>query len=84
MLMVGDQDHIPMSQSEEMFSALYRQDRDAMLLTYWGEPHIFYSPGSVRDAYGRGLAWLAEHLRADAGPEAHRAPASATTAPNSR
>lgn len=84
MLMVGDQDHIPMSQSEELFSALYRQDRDAMLLTYWGEPHIFYSPGSVRDAYGRGLAWLADHLKPDAGPGARPGRASATTAPSSR
>ena len=64
MMMVGDQDHIPMSQSEEIFSALFRQDRDAVLLTYWGEAHAFYSPGNVRDSYERALAWMAEHLGA--------------------
>jgi dipeptidyl aminopeptidase/acylaminoacyl peptidase len=89
LIMAGDQDHIPMSQGEEMFSALYRQDRDAMLLTYWGESHILYNPASVRDAYGRGFAWLAENLRrpvrAEAAEPAHsRAPGSATTAPTPR
>jgi dipeptidyl aminopeptidase/acylaminoacyl peptidase len=88
LIMVGDQDHIPMSQGEEMFSALYRQDRDAMLLTYWGEAHILYSPGNVRDAYRRAFAWLAENLARPlsvaAAPVANPALASATSAPSSR
>ena len=39
-------------------------DCDAVLLTYWGEAHAFYSPGNVRDSYERALAWMAEHLGA--------------------
>jgi dipeptidyl aminopeptidase/acylaminoacyl peptidase len=62
LILEGDQDQIPVMQGEEIFSALYRQDRDAVLATYWGEGHVLYSPGNVRDAYRRGLAWLAENL----------------------
>ena len=89
LIMGGDQDHIPMSQGEEMFSALYRQDRDAVLLTYWGESHILYSPGNVRDAYQRGFAWLAENLARPvtveaAAPGASPGPGSASVAPRPR
>ncbi|MGH6965142.1 MAG: alpha/beta hydrolase family protein [Phenylobacterium sp.] len=89
LIIQGDQDHVPMSQGEEIFSALFRQDRDAVLLTYWGEAHILYSPGNVRDAYRRGLAWLAENLAravkvAAAAPAASPEPVSATSGPRSR
>ncbi|WP_372784837.1 prolyl oligopeptidase family serine peptidase [Phenylobacterium sp.] len=63
MLIHGDQDSIPVGQSEEMFSALLRQDKDAVLLTYWGEGHALGSPGNVRDLYRRAFAWLDEHLQ---------------------
>jgi dipeptidyl aminopeptidase/acylaminoacyl peptidase len=66
----GDQDIIPLAQSEAMFSALYRQDKDAMLLTYWGEGHFLSSPGNVRDFYARAFAFLWSRLGDDgAGPE---------------
>jgi dipeptidyl aminopeptidase/acylaminoacyl peptidase len=89
MIIQGDQDHVPMAQGEEIFSALYRQNRDAVLLTYWGEEHILYSPGNVRDAYRRGLAWLSENLEhpvrvAAAAPVPSRGPESATSAPSAR
>lgn len=51
LLVTGDLD-FP-EQSEAMFSALYRQGRDAQLVTYWGEGHAILSPGNVRDLYGR-------------------------------
>jgi dipeptidyl aminopeptidase/acylaminoacyl peptidase len=85
LILEGDQDPMPLMQGEEIFSALYRQDRDAVLATYWGEGHILYSPGNVRDAYRRGLAWLKENLArpvsADAGRALNPGPASANTAP---
>jgi dipeptidyl aminopeptidase/acylaminoacyl peptidase len=88
LIIAGDLDHIPETQGEEMFSALFRQDRDAMLLTYWGEGHLLYSPANVRDAYRRSFAWLADNLdrrlSAGAGRPASPAPASATSEPSSR
>lgn len=58
----GDQDAISLSQSEAMFSALYRQSKDAILVTYWGEGHVITSPGNVRDLYTRAFAFLDAHL----------------------
>jgi dipeptidyl aminopeptidase/acylaminoacyl peptidase len=62
LIAVGEIDGSHPGQAEEMFSALFRQDRDALLLTYWGEPHVFGSPGNVRDLYRRGLDFLDSHL----------------------
>jgi hypothetical protein len=88
LIVEGDQDHIPMTQGEEIFSSLYRQDRDAVLATYWGESHTIYSPGNVRDAYRRGLAWLTTNLARPVSAGAGRAESPgrefANTAPTSR
>jgi dipeptidyl aminopeptidase/acylaminoacyl peptidase len=65
LLVHGDQDPIALSQSEEMFSALYRLRRDALLVTYWGEGHVIASPGNVRDLYRRALGWLDRYLASD-------------------
>src|SRR5579859_1019130 len=62
MLIHGDQDVIPLAQSEAMFSALYRQDKDAILVTYWGEGHVLTSPGNIRDLFSRAFAFLDAHL----------------------
>lgn len=62
LIAVGEIDGSHPGQAEELFSALFRQDRDALLLTYWGEPHMFGSPGNVRDLYRRGLDFLDSHL----------------------
>lgn len=69
MLAYGEIDGSHPGQAEELFSALFRQDKDAVLLTYWGEPHLFGSPGNLRDFYGRGLAFLDRYLR----PPGHEA-----------
>ncbi|OHB26285.1 MAG: hypothetical protein A2790_20185 [Phenylobacterium sp. RIFCSPHIGHO2_01_FULL_69_31] len=58
----GDQDIIPLPQSEAMFTALYRQNKDAILLTYFGEGHGLRSPGNVRDFYARAFAFLDARL----------------------
>jgi dipeptidyl aminopeptidase/acylaminoacyl peptidase len=62
LLLHGDQDPIGLSQSEQMFSALYRQNKPAELVTYWGEEHGLSSPGTVRDIYARGFGWIDGHL----------------------
>lgn len=62
MLIAADWDIAPVSQAEQMFGALDRQNKDAVLLTYWGEGHVVGSPANVRDLYGRIFAWLATCL----------------------
>lgn len=61
MLIHADQDPVPLSQAEEMFSALFRQNKDAVIVTYWGEGHIVSSPGNVRDIYRRAFQWLGHY-----------------------
>lgn len=63
MLVHGDLDPtVSMSQSEEMFTALTRLNRDAVFLRYWGEGHTLNSPANIRDFWSRRLAWYREHL----------------------
>lgn len=58
LLLHGDQDFVTLGQAEEMFAALYRQDKDAMLMTLWGEGHIPASPANLRAIYAEVLSWL--------------------------
>lgn len=69
----GDMDFVPLSQGEEMFSALYRQDKDAVLVTLWGEGHNPTSPANVRQMYAWILWWLGQTL----GPGASSSPTAA-------
>jgi dipeptidyl aminopeptidase/acylaminoacyl peptidase len=86
LLIHGEQDPIPLAQSETMFAALYRQNKDAILATYWGESHAILSPGNVRDMYARAFAFLDEHFKrperdAAAAPGASPAGGLASDAP---
>lgn len=45
-----------------LFSALYRRNREAGLLTYFGEGHTYASPGNLRDLHARIIDWLARYL----------------------
>lgn len=58
LLITADRDFIPMSQSERMFSALYRQGGTSRLVTYWGEHHHVLSPANLRDLYSQVFDWL--------------------------
>lgn len=58
MLIHGDGDFVRLSQAQAMFAALYRQGKDAELVTYFGEGHIVSSPANLRDMYQRMIAWL--------------------------
>lgn len=88
LLITGSED-FP-EQSEAMFGALYRQDKDAELAVYWGEGHAVLSPGNVRDMYGRIFAFLDRRLGLSPGsgsgaprPRPGRGPASGAPRPPS-
>lgn len=61
LLMGGDKDAFAAG-VEQMFTSLYRQDKDAILLVYHGETHVVSNPANVRDEYARALAFLGEHI----------------------
>ena len=61
LLMWGDMDG-DITQAEQVFTSLYRQNKDAELLIYHGENHVVSSPANVRDEYARALAFLGEHI----------------------
>lgn len=60
LIIQGDQD--PVS-AEAMFGALYRLNRDAALLTYWGEGHNLASPANIVDLHRRVIQFLDDHMR---------------------
>jgi dipeptidyl aminopeptidase/acylaminoacyl peptidase len=62
LLIHGAQDAVPSAGSEAIYSALFRQDKDALLVTYWGELHSPTSPGDVRDVYARTFEFLDRYL----------------------
>jgi dipeptidyl aminopeptidase/acylaminoacyl peptidase len=64
MMIHGALDTIPSAGSEAMYSALFRQGKDAVLVTYWGAAHTVTSPGDLRDVYARTFAFLDDHLAA--------------------
>lgn len=62
MLIYADQDQVPLSEGQAMFNALYRQDKDATLLSLFGEGHLPTSPANIRALYATVLPWLADRL----------------------
>lgn len=50
------------SRMGSLFGALYRRNREAGLLTYFGEGHTYASPGNLRDLHTRILDWLGRYL----------------------
>lgn len=63
LLVTADRDYVPPGQAQELFSALYRQQKDVVLLTYMGEGHVLSSPANIRDFYETVWAWLDEVLQ---------------------
>jgi dipeptidyl aminopeptidase/acylaminoacyl peptidase len=79
MLIIGaDRDSSPLQQAEQLFSALFRQNKDAELLSYWGEGHVIGSPANVRDLYDRVFTWL-DVILSEPHPEGIGETASAPT-----
>jgi dipeptidyl aminopeptidase/acylaminoacyl peptidase len=63
MIIHGDMDiAVPIEQSEQLFSALYRRNRRARFVRYWGEGHMIDSPANIRDMWERIYGWLDELL----------------------
>lgn len=69
MLMSADIDYVPLSQSERIFSTLYRTGGRSRIVTYWGEHHSRWSPANIRDGYTQIFDWLDETLPPRAEPE---------------
>ena len=62
MIVQGDQDYVPIQQGEEFFSALFRQNKSAVFVRYWGEGHSFESPANITDLWQRIHQWLGRYL----------------------
>ena len=58
LIIQGDLDFVPIQQGEEMFTALYRQNKRAEFVRYWGEDHLLSSPANIRDMWNRIYLWL--------------------------
>ncbi|MNY21865.1 Prolyl oligopeptidase family protein [compost metagenome] len=63
LLFTADRDYVPPGQAEELFSALYRQQKDVVLVTYRGEGHVLSSPANIRNFYDTVWTWLDEVLQ---------------------
>jgi len=64
MLMHGENDlRCPVSQSEEFYTALKRQGKDAVLIRYPGESHGLKRPLHRLDKLTRQIAWFEYHRR---------------------
>lgn len=58
LIVAADNDPSPLAGAEQLFMALARQEKDAELVTYWGEGHVVGSPANLRDFYERIFSWL--------------------------
>lgn len=54
----GDLDAASIEQAEEFFSALYRQDKPAKFVRYWGEGHNLQSLPNIRDMWSQIFDWF--------------------------
>ena len=63
LIMQGDMDSVAMQQGEQMFTALYRQNKRASFVRYWGEGHVLEGPANIRDMWQRIYKWFDQFLR---------------------
>jgi dipeptidyl aminopeptidase/acylaminoacyl peptidase len=63
LIIQGDLDFVPLQQGEEFFTALYRQNKRAEFVRYWGEDHILNSPANIKDMWRRLYAWFDQFLQ---------------------
>ena len=61
MLIHGSADMLPIHQSEELFSAMLRQDKDVLFVRYWGEGHAIHNPHNQRDMWNRVFNFLEDN-----------------------
>jgi dipeptidyl aminopeptidase/acylaminoacyl peptidase len=65
LLIHSDLDAYPLTQDEEMFTALNLLHKPAGFITYWGEGHILSSPANLRQEWASVLAWYDKYLKPD-------------------
>lgn len=64
MIIHGDMDTaVPIEQAEQFFSALYRQNKRARFVRYWGEGHVLDSPANILDMWQQIFSWFDEFLK---------------------
>jgi dipeptidyl aminopeptidase/acylaminoacyl peptidase len=68
-LIATDMDVVSDTQLQEMLSALYRQNKEAEMITYFGENHWLASPANWTDAWKRIEAFFDRYLKAPAPPQ---------------
>lgn len=62
MIIQGDMDYVSIQQGEQMFTSLYRRNKRASFVRYWGEGHVLESPANVNDMWKRIYGWFDEFL----------------------
>jgi acetyl esterase/lipase len=62
MIVQGDMDYVPIQQGEEFYTAMFRQNKPASFVRYWGEGHILQSPPNILDLWERIFQWLDRFL----------------------
>jgi dipeptidyl aminopeptidase/acylaminoacyl peptidase len=50
-------------QGEEFFTGLYRQNKRARFVRYFGEGHVVQRPANVRDMWNQIFSWFDEFLK---------------------
>lgn len=65
LIMQGDMDYVAMQQGEQMYTALYRQNKRSSFVRYWGEGHVLEGPANIRDMWQRIYKWFDHYLRAE-------------------
>lgn len=63
MIVQGENDFVSVQQSEEYFSALYRQNKRAEFVRYYGEAHTITRRANVLDLWRRIDGWLRETMQ---------------------
>ena len=74
LLIQGELDFIPIQQSEEFFTALFRQDKRVRLLRYAGEGHTISDRANVLDMWQQMERWLAETMAPRKAPDVLKGP----------
>ena len=63
MIIQGDMDYVAMQQGEQFFTALYRQNKRAKFVRYWGEGHVLQGPANVCDMWRQIYNWFDEFFK---------------------
>lgn len=69
MLIHGDLDFVNVNEAEQLFAALHREGKDVQLVRYWGEGHVYSSPGNITDMWNRIFEFLDQNLQSAPGPQ---------------